>query len=179
MAGGFQAALYIQSFLPDSWAFICQLTALFAQWIAGLWLLAVLLVLHEARPQPQHALHHRAPDAIRRPGTSDGPISPCRRQPTRRSQVRGVATQGGSREESGWSLWVQPSNHAPEDASSIFTGGVPDLARRAQRADVVAAEEHGAAAPEYAMDAARDARCDRLHRGAESTLVFRLEDQIR
>ena len=42
-ASGFQAAVYVETFLPDSWVPACRWAALFAQWIAVLWLLAVLL----------------------------------------------------------------------------------------------------------------------------------------
>jgi hypothetical protein len=52
------------------------------------------------------------------------------------------------------------------------------VARRSQRAHVVAAEEHRAGASEDPIHAARNARGDRLHRRAERLLAARLEDQV-
>ncbi len=54
----------------------------------------------------------------------------------------------------------------------------PHFPRSPQHAHVVAPEEDRASPSEYAMDAARDARCDRLHAAAERLLAGRLDHQV-
>jgi hypothetical protein len=55
---------------------------------------------------------------------------------------------------------------------------VPHLARRAQRADVVATEERRPGALEDSIHSSRDARADGLHRAAKCLFVFRFEQQV-
>jgi hypothetical protein len=55
------------------------------------------------------------------PGTSSSRSSPWRRQPTRRSQLRGEATAGGSG-PGAEDRALQPSNQRPEEAGSIRAG---------------------------------------------------------
>jgi hypothetical protein len=55
---------------------------------------------------------------------------------------------------------------------------VPDLARRPQRAQVVAAEQHRPLPPEHAIHGSREPRCHRLHSARECFLAVGLDHHV-